>query len=323
MDYLFLLVGFVLLIKGADLFVDGASSVARLLRVPSFLVGLTIVAIGTSAPEAAVSISAGFSGSSAISVGNIIGSNLFNLLVVVGLTALICPPKVERAILNRDLWWSIGGALLLLLFLYDHGIARWEGGILLAGAVFYLGWIVRSALRARRTDRLSDLGSEGDAAEAAEPKMSILRSILYVLFGLTAVILGGNLVVDSASAIAVSLGMDETLVGLTVVAIGTSLPELVTSIVAAAKKDSGLALGNVMGSNILNVFFILGMSSLIRPITAEPGLWVDLALLLAASLLVFLCCFRKMRVPRVLGGAFLATYAGYAVFIVLRGTGQL
>ncbi len=321
MDYLILLVGFVLLVKGADFFVDGASSIARLLKVPSFLVGLTIVAMGTSAPEAAVSISAGFSGASELSVGNIIGSNLFNLLVVVGLSALICPPKVDREILFRDLWWSLSAAILLLFFLYDNGIARWEGGILLAAIVFYLVWIVRSAVRARRS-----AGISGTSVGSDEPQVRSLpvgRSIALTLIGLLAVILGGNLVVDSASAIAASLGMDNTLIGLTVVAIGTSLPELVTSVVAAAKKASGLALGNVIGSNIFNIFFILGTSSLIRPISAEAGLWVDLLLLIAATLAVFLCCFRKRRIPRTLGGVYLALYAGYAVYIVLRGTGRI
>lgn len=318
MDYLTLLVGFVLLIKGADFFVDGASAIARLLKVPSFLVGLTIVALGTSAPEAAVSISAGFSGASELSVGNIIGSNLFNLLVVVGLSALICPPRADREILFRDLWWSLAAALLLLLFLYDGKIARWEGGILLGAIVFYLTWIVRSAIHTRRAAAAS-----GESDEPQTRPIPAGKSIMLTLIGLLAVILGGNLTVDGASGIAASLGMDKTLIGLTVVAIGTSLPELVTSIVAAAKKDSGLALGNVVGSNLFNIFFILGASSLIRPISAEPGLWVDLILLIGATLAVFFCCFRKRQIPRMLGGVYLTLYAGYAVYIVLRGTGRL
>lgn len=322
MDAVFLLLGFVLLIKGADFFVDGASSVARLLRVPSFLIGLTVVAMGTSAPEAAVSISAGLSGASSLSVGNIIGSNLFNLLVVVGLSALILPPKVDREILRRDLWWSIAAAILLLLFLLDQQITRIEGAILFTAIVFYLIWIVRSALRDRRAAVSGDKLSEKPDEPAFKP-LSLPRSILYVIFGLLAVILGADLVVDSASSIAVSLGMDNTLVGLTVVAIGTSLPELVTSVVAACKKDSGLALGNVIGSNLFNIFFILGMSSLIRPVTAEAGLWVDLTLLIAASLSVLLCCFTRRRIPRTMGGIYLAVYALYAVYIVLRGTGKL
>lgn len=329
-DFFVLLIGFVLLIKGADFFVDGASSIARLLRVPSFLIGLTIVAMGTSAPEAAVSISAGFSSATELSAGNIIGSNIFNLMVVAGISALLCPPAVDRDILRRDLWWSLAAAVLLLIFLTDRKISRFEGAILFAAIVFYLVWIVRSAINARRAARIpveSDAGNAGNAGNAENdveiPPLSAPRSVFLVLLGLAGVILGARLVVDSASSIAASLGMDQTLIGLTVVAIGTSLPELVTSVAAAVKKDSGLALGNVIGSNIFNIFFILGVSSMIRPILTGSGLWIDLTLLIAATLAVFVFCYRKKRFSRPLGGTFLAVYAVYAVYIVLRGTGRL
>lgn len=323
-DYFVLLIGFVLLIKGADFFVDGASALARLLRVPSFLIGLTIVAMGTSAPEAAVSISAGFSGVSEMSVGNIVGSNLFNLLVVAGISALLCPPAVDRDILHRDLWWSLAGAALLLIALMDRRISRPEGAVLAAGILIYLFWLIRSALRARREhSNALPVGSDGPATSENGVILSAPRSVFLVLLGLAGVIVGADLVVDSASAIAASLGMDQTLIGLTVVAIGTSLPELVTSVVAALKKDSGLALGNVIGSNIFNIFFILGVSSLIRPITGDPNLWIDLALLMAATVSVFVFCAKKKRLSRPLGGVFLAAYAFYAVYIVLRGTGRL
>lgn len=318
MDYLILLVGFVLLIKGADFFVDGASSIAGHLKVPAFLIGLTIVAVGTSAPEAAVSLTASFSGASDISVGNIIGSNLFNFLVVVGISALILPPMIDREILFRDLWWSIAAAVLLLIFLLDGTISRIEGAILFGTIVIYLFWIICSAIKERKKNQNEKMPSD-------EPLvlLSPARSVFFVLFGLGCVILGGNLTVNSAADIAASLGMDNTLIGLTVVAVGTSLPELVTSVVAASKKNSGLALGNVVGSNIFNVFFILGASSLIRPITAGAGLWVDLVLLIAASLSLFLLCRKKMKIGRVLGATYLVLYGFYAVYIVLRGTGRL
>lgn len=318
MDYLILLVGFVLLIKGADFFVDGASSIAGHLKVPSFLIGLTIVAMGTSAPEAAVSLTASFSGASDISVGNIVGSNLFNFLVVVGISALILPPMIDREILFRDLWWSIAAAVLLLIFLLDGTISRIEGATLFLIIVLYLVWIIRSAVREHRKNK-----NIGETSDEPIVLLSPGRSVFYVLFGLGCVILGGNLTVNSASDIAASLGMDNTLIGLTVVAIGTSLPELVTSVVAASKKNSGLALGNVIGSNIFNVFFILGASSLIRPITAEAGLWVDLGILILAGLSLFVLCRRKMKIGRLLGASYLAVYAVYAVYIVLRGTGRL
>lgn len=318
MDYLILLVGFVLLIKGADFFVDGAASIAGHLKVPAFLIGLTIVAVGTSAPEAAVSLSASFSGASDISVGNIVGSNLFNFLVVVGISALILPPMIDRDILFRDLWWSIGSAVLLLIFLLDGLISRVEGAILFGIIVIYLIWIIRSAVLERRKNK--------DIATLSDEPMVLLspaRSVFYVLFGLGCVILGGNLTVNGATGIAASLGMDNTLIGLTVVAIGTSLPELVTSVVAASKKNSGLALGNVVGSNIFNIFFILGASSMIRPISAGAGLWVDLLLLILCSLSLFLLCRKKRKIGRILGASYLVIYAVYAVYIILRGTGRL
>ncbi|MGM9636619.1 MAG: calcium/sodium antiporter, partial [Eubacteriales bacterium] len=288
------------------------------LKVPSFLIGLTIVAMGTSAPEAAVSLTASFSGASDISVGNIVGSNLFNFLVVVGISALILPSMIDREILFRDLWWSIAAAVLLLIVLLDGKIARYEGILLFGMIVLYLFWIVRSAIK-EHNKKMKDKETSDEPVILLSPP----RSVFYVLFGLGCVILGGNLTVSSASDIAASLGMDNTLIGLTVVAIGTSLPELVTSVVAASKKNSGLALGNVVGSNIFNIFFILGASSLIRPITAGAGLWVDLVLLMVVSLSLFVFCRRKMKIGRVLGASYLVIYAVYAVYIVLRGTGRL
>ena len=213
MMYLLLLIGFVLLIKGADLFVDGSSSIAGILKVPSVVIGLTIVAMGTSAPEAAVSINAGFAGNSDISLGNIIGSNIFNLLVVIGACAVIFPARSNEDILKRDLWWNIGVSILLFLLIFDGQISRIEGLVLLAVFIFYLGLMVRSALKNR-------------IEETPQNVMSLPKSLLFVSIGLAAVVFGGDLVVDNASLIAKAWGMSDTLVGLTIVAIGTSLPEL-------------------------------------------------------------------------------------------------
>ena len=273
MMYLLLLIGFVLLIKGADLFVDGSSSIAGILKVPSVIIGLTIVAMGTSAPEAAVSINAGLAGNSDISLGNIVGSNIFNLLVVIGACAMIFPAKSNEDILKRDLWGNIGVSALLLLTIMDGNLSRMEGIILLAIFLFYIGLMIRSALKNR---------VEGDAMNV----MPLWKSLLFAAIGLAAVVFGGDMVVDNASLIAKAWGMSDTLVGLTIVAVGTSLPELVTSITASKKGDSGIALGNAVGSCLFNILFILGMASTLTPINAVPELIIDTAILIAVTVLI-------------------------------------
>ena len=285
--YVYLIVGFVLLIKGADFFVDGASAVARLLRVPSVVIGLTIVAMGTSAPEAAVSITAGLTGSNEIAISNVIGSNIFNLLVVIGVCAAIKAFATDMEILKRDMPINIGVTVLLFLFLLDGKLSRIEGIVLLIGLVVYLIVVVRSALK-NRTEI-----EKADAEEGEKKQLSIPMIILYILGGLLAIVWGGDLVVDNAQRIALSFGMSPMLVGLTIVAMGTSLPELVTSIVASRKGESGLALGNAVGSCLFNILFILGMSSVLSPITLTGTGGVesltDSGILAGVSVLLLFC----------------------------------
>ena len=305
MMYVLLIVGFILLIKGADFFVDGASSTAKLLKVPSVIIGLTIVAMGTSAPEAAVSISAGLSGSSDIALSNVIGSNIFNLLIVVGVSAIICPMKTEKVILRRDIWWSLGAAAATLIMMTDMKISGAEGILLLGGMAAYIAVLVFDARKKR---------DEGDEVKAMSP----LKSIIYIVGGLAAIIIGGDLVVDSACDIAAAFGMSEALIGLTIVAAGTSLPELVTSIVAAKKGDSGLALGNVVGSNIFNILFILGSASALTTINVAPELFIDTAILIAVTLLMYFLCRSKDKTSRGEGTLCVLVYAAYMAYIILR-----
>ena len=305
MMYVLLIVGFILLIKGADFFVDGASSTAKLLKVPSVIIGLTIVAMGTSAPEAAVSISAGLSGSSDIALSNVIGSNIFNLLIVVGVSAIICPMKTEKVILRRDIWWSLGAAAATLIMMTDMKISGAEGILLLGGMAAYIAVLVFDARKKR---------DEGDEVKAMSP----LKSIIYIVGGLAAIIIGGDLVVDSACDIAAAFGMSEALIGLTIVAAGTSLPELVTSIVAAKKGDSGLALGNVVGSNIFNILFILGSASALSTINVAPELFIDTAILIAVTLLMYFLCRTKEKTSRGEGALCVLVYAAYMAYIILR-----
>ncbi len=304
MDYILLLIGFILLIKGADFFVEGSASLAKYLKVPSVIIGLTIVAIGTSLPEAAVSISAGIAGSNEIAVSNIVGSNIFNTLVVVGVCALIKPFAADSQIVKRDLPVNFLVTVVLFFFVIDGILLRWEGLVLLCGIAVYLFAMVRSALKNRTEEEIEEI--------------SLSKSGIYIILGLAAVVFGGDTVVDSASAIAASLGLSETLIGLTIVAIGTSLPELVTSIVASRKGESGLALGNAIGSNIFNILFILGMSSSIRPITVAAENITDTVVLIGVCILMLLFGRFGKQVGRSKGFVMVALYAAYTFYIIMR-----
>ena len=303
--YVWLLAGFFLLIKGADWFVEGSSSIAKWLKVPSVVIGLTIVAMGTSAPEAAVSMTAALAGNNDIALSNVIGSNIFNLLVVVGVCAAIRVFTVDAGILARDFPVAIGATLLLIVCMLDGKLSRVEGGLLLIGMVVYLAVTIYEAMKNRQ-----------EAGE--EERLPLWKSIVFIALGLCCVIFGGDMVVDNACLVAESLGLSQTFIGLTIVAVGTSLPELVTSIVAARKGDSGLALGNVIGSNIFNILFILGMSSVLQPIVAAPESLIDGALSLAATLVMFLWCRRQKKMGRAAGWASITAYLLYMAYLLIR-----
>ena len=308
MEYLLLIVGFVLLIKGADFFVDGASSVAAKLKVPSLIIGLTVVSMGTSMPEAAVSISASLGGDNGISLGNVIGSNIFNLLMVVGVASVILPIATDRDILKRDMPVNIIITVALFVMLMDGNLSRWDAAILLVLLAAYLFILIRSALKNRQ---------EGEETKV----LTWFKSILFIVLGAAAIIGGGQLVVDNAETIALNLGMGETLVGLTVVAFGTSLPELVTSIVAAKKGDSGIAMGNVVGSCIFNILFILGMAGVISPMEAEKAFSIDTLILIGVSLIMLLFAFTKKKTNRLEGATCILIYAAYMAYIIMRAYG--
>lgn len=306
-NIIFLLVGFVLLIKGADFFVDGSSSVAKLLGIPGFVIGLTVVAMGTSAPEAAVSITAGISGSNEIAISNIIGSNLFNLLVVAGLSAVIKPFKIENTILKRDYPINVGACVLLLAMIFIGGtLGRFDGIILLGLFIAYVVYVVIDALKHRSSNNGEDVKT-----------MNPVLSIVAIIGGLAAVIFGGDLVVDNAVAIAQRLNWSETFIGLTIIAIGTSLPELVTSVVAAKKGESGLALGNVIGSNLFNIMLVLGLSTAISPIATDSSMITNAVIMLAVTAIVYVACLIKKSLGRVVGAICVSGYAAYTVYLIM------
>ena len=306
MMYILLIIGFFLLVKGADYFVEGSSAIARLLKVPSVVIGLTIVAMGTSAPEAAVSITAGLAGSNELALSNVIGSNLFNLVLIVGICALIKPFIVDQSIMKRDFPIAILSSVLLLFFIRDDYLSRVEGLILLLLMAAYLVMTVISAIR--NPIIINDM----------ERSLPMHTSLIYIGLGLAAIIIGGDLVVDNACRIAAAFGLSETLIGLTIVAIGTSLPELVTSITASRKGESGLALGNVVGSNIFNIMFILGMSSTVHPIASDAAAFTDILILIALTLIIYIFCKLRGQMGRFMGAACAAAYLIYSVYIVLR-----
>lgn len=308
-----LVLGFVLLVKGADFFVDGSSSVARMLKVPSLIIGLTIVAMGTSLPETSVSVSAALAGKNELAISNAVGSNLFNLMVVCGVCALFCPLVVQKSTLLKEYPISVGAAVMLLIFgLTGMLVGHLEGAALVVCFVAFLVWMVLSAMKARKN------AADAPAEEEEKKILPIWLCLIYIVGGAAAIIFGGNFVVDSASKIAAAFGMSDNLIGLTIVAFGTSLPELVTSAVAAKKKEVDMALGNVIGSNIFNILMVLGISGAISPMAFTIENAIDLGVLIGFSALVWLFCWAKQRLARWQGGVMLALYAGYIVYICLR-----
>lgn len=305
MTYLLLIFGFILLIKGADLFVDGSSSLAKSLKIPSVIIGLTIVAMGTSAPETSVSINAALAGNNDIALSNIIGSNIFNSLVVVGVCAAMKSFHVDKDISKRDLPINILASLILSFMLINGLLDRIDGIILLIGMVVYIGLMISSALK----NRIEEENIES---------MPLYKSFLFIIIGLICVIFGGDLVVDNASAIALSLGLSQNFIGLTIVAIGTSLPELVTSIVATRKNESGLALGNAVGSNIFNILFILGMSATLSPLHVLNESIIDSLILIGVALLLFVFARSKETMGRKEGIMCVGLYILYTVYLFMR-----
>ena len=305
MEYLLLLIGFVLLIKGADFFVDGSSSLARIMKVPSVIIGLTIVAMGTSAPEASVSVNAALAGSNDIAISNVIGSNLFNGLVVVGVCAFMAGFKTNPEILKRDMPLNIIVTAILCIMLLDRHINHIEGIILLISMAVYIAVMVISALKNRET--------------ADECKiLSLPKSLIFIIGGLIAVIFGGTLVVDNACLIAKDFGVSENFIGLTIIAIGTSLPELVTSITATRKGDSGLALGNAIGSNLFNILFILGMSATICPLNVLSESIIDCIILLVSAVILYVFARTKKTLFRWEGIVCVVIYGGYTGYLLIR-----
>ena len=319
---LFLIIGFVLLIKGADFFVEGSSSVAKRLHVPSIIIGLTIVAMGTSLPETAVSVSASLAGNNELAVSNVVGSNIFNLMVVIGVCALLSTVNVAKDTIKRDIPFSlICAGFLMLLGIVGLGdksgmtLGHLDGVIFLVLFAVYIFCMIKIALKANREGRKIEI--EGGSDEEIK-LLSVPMSILFIVGGAIAIAIGGDMTVDAASRIASELGMSQTLIGLTIVSIGTSLPELVTSIVAARKNEVDMALGNAIGSNVFNILMVLGIASAISPISIITENIIDLCVLIVFTVCVWIFAGTRKKIGKIEGVCMVALYAAYAVYIIIR-----
>ena len=316
---LLLILGMVLLIKGADFFVEGASNIAKALRIPSLVIGLTLVSIGTSAPEFAVSLTASLKGSNDLSFGNIVGSNIFNSFVVIGVSAIITPLVVSKNMKKYDLPILVGiyGLLALFSFVITAGkIESWEGICLFLLMIFYIIFLIFR-------EKKENVKEEVEQENKQKPWW---LNLIFVALGLTGIIVGGDWVVDGASAIASKLGMTEMLVGLTIVSVGTSLPELVTSIVAAKKGENDIAVGNAIGSSIFNVVLILGFCSIVTPANIDTRPFYalfDVIIMISTAVLVFIFSIKKGEIVRYQGIIMVILYVLYLVMIILRDTGML
>lgn len=317
MSYLILIIGFILLIKGADIFVDGAAKIAKKFGIPSIIVGLTIVSLGTSAPELSVSLIASFEGNNGITIGNVLGSNIFNTIMVLGVTAIIMPIVIKKNSVIKDYIINIVVSIVLLVLTFgrvllnkEAALTRISGIILLILCTIYTLYLIKSA-KSRK---------EEDSEE--EEDIKILSCIIKIILGIIGIIAGGNLVVSSASDIAYSFGLSDKLVGLTIVAVGTSLPELVTTMIASIKGENDIAIGNVLGSNIFNILLILGVSSSINAIPISSSLLIDILFLIVISIILGIFMFKgkkdKLKLDKLEGLILVLLYIIYMIYIISR-----
>ena len=304
LQLLLLAVGFVMLVKGADAFVEGAAGIAEKFGIPQLVIGLTIVAMGTSAPEAAVSITAALKGNAAITIGNVVGSNILNVLVILGITSVIVSVAVAPSTVRIEIPYMLVITLLLLVLgLSGNKIVFWEGVILWAAFLLYLGYLFYMAKKNRQVEEETE-------------KKPLWKLLLYTVLGLVFVVWGSDVTVDAATAIAKAVGMSERFIGLTIVALGTSLPELFTSVSAALKGKADIAIGNIVGSNIFNILFVVGTTALITPVVFESGFVIDTLIAGGAGVLLWLCVCREHKLKRMGGVMMLVGYAAYFCYLI-------
>lgn len=302
-DILLIVVGVSLVLFGADKLTEGASALARRMNIPEIIIGLTIVAAGTSAPELFVSIVSALKDTPDMAVGNVVGSNTMNAMLIVGCAAMVAPMTISRSTVKKDIPFSVGASVLLILLAIDSALSIIDGIILLAGFAIFMAYTLMQA--------------KTGSSEAVKELSPVWKNILFIVFGLAGLVVGSNLFVDSASNVALSLGISEGVVGLTVVAGGTSLPELATSVVAARKGQSAIAIGNVIGSNVFNILLILGITATISPMQIEGITTIDMAVMLVSVALVWLFSFTKFTVERWEGALLVVGYIAYLCWLII------
>ena len=308
LQLLLLAVGFILLVKGADWFVEGASGIADKFGIPQLVIGLTIVAMGTSAPETAVSITAALKGNADIAVGNVVGSNILNILIILGISSAITSIAVAKTTIRYEIPIMLGITVLLLVFGENGGtICLWEGIVLLA---CFVGYLLYMFVMMKKGEMQSE--------EIESTKKPLWKMLLFGIVGLGLIILGSDVTVDAATALAKIFGLSEKFIGLTVVALGTSLPELFTSVIAARKGKADIAIGNIVGSNIFNILFVIGTSALIIPVVFEMSFVIDCLVAVAAGVILWLCVCRKKKLNRLDGIIMLICYAAYFVYLLVK-----
>ena len=305
LDIVFIVLGVWCVLKGADYLTEGAAAVARRMHIPEMIIGLTIVAAGTSAPELFVSVVSALKGTSDLAVGNVVGSNIMNTMLIVGVAAMVAPMTISKTTVKKDLPFTVGASMLLLFLAFDHFLGHVGGFLLLAVFAFFMAYSIYRAS-----------GSE-EQEDAPKEQLSAFKNTCYVLGGLLLLIVGSNVFVDHASNLALQMGVSEGVVGLTVVAGGTSLPELATTVVAARKGQSALAIGNVIGSNVFNILLILGLTATIHPLQIEGITTIDMAVMLLSVTFVWLFAFTRFKVERWEGFVLLIGYLLYLVWLVI------
>ena len=304
LNILFIVVGVALVLWGADRLTDGAVAVAEKMKMPQIVIGLTIVAMGTSMPEFCVSLISALKGTSDLAVGNIVGSNIFNALLIVGVSALVAPMTIMETTVRKDIPFALVASALLLIMCLDGDISRLDAGILFVMFLIFMYMTLKGAKKQ---------GADAEEAIEGEGKkpMSTWLSVVWILVGLLCLIGGSNLFVEGATAVATNLGVSEAVIGLTIVAGGTSLPELATSVVSARKGNSGIAIGNALGSNVFNILAILGITGMITPMTLKGITYIDLSMLVISIMLVWLFSFTKYKIERWEGAVLTAVFVGY------------
>jgi cation:H+ antiporter len=308
LNLLLVAVGIALVLFCADKMTDGAVALATKFKIPEMVIGLTIVAIGTSAPELVVSLVSALNDSPNIAVGNVVGSNIFNALMIVGVTALVCPMVISKSTVKKDIPFAVVGSAMLFWFAFDLSIERWEAAVLFAGFVAFMIYTIREGMKGN----VDNAGQKDDSVK----QMPVWKSLLFVVLGIAGLIYGSDLFVDNAKAIALALGVSEAVVGLTVVACGTSLPELATSVVAARKGQSALAIGNVLGSNVFNIFMIIGITGLISPMHGLEITNLDLGMMLGSIFALWLFSYTKYKIERWEGAVLTLSIVAYMTWLV-------